>query len=53
MCNKWVGILLALHIEPKCHFYQFFLAHLNLKENVIWKGLGYLLFGIFGRREVK
>jgi len=38
-CSSWIGIALAQHNDPKCHFENFHLVNFTLKQNQVWKGM--------------
>ena len=39
MCFRCLGVLFVQHKELKCHFENFYLIHMSLKHNQVWKGM--------------
>jgi len=39
LCFKWIGIMFVQHNKLSKHFENFYLPHLNNKQNLLWKGV--------------
>ena len=50
-CYKWIGIQFVQHKEVKHHFENVYLAHINVKPNLVWKGWMVVFWSIWDHRN--
>ena len=39
LCFRWIGVLFVQHKDLRCNFENFYLVHMSIKQNQVWKGM--------------